>query len=444
MVPARYAQNGLDAIQTDTLLSDPPGTLQFVAFRTSGVQRTALRRNEGSSPLFRNRRPTKETLGFVGQNAVLVGATPAGVSCKTDPAALFDLGMRVQHMGRPARPWFRRSVGQWYITFMGNQIPLGVTDPEARDAALAAFAAFLDAQQKPPQPPNRPAAPIPDTPPSPTVAEAVASYLASDSVAAFALSTIRPVTRLARLLATRWGAERIDTIDLEAVKRDARTYGWSDDYRRNYLATVETIFKHAGRVIDLGKPPRGSAGAEIIIDEETHRLALQAARGIPDLPPLLECLRHSGARPAEIHTLTVAAVNWQSATASLKHHKTAGKTKKPKLLVFTKAAMAILEKQRAKYGEGRLFRNGNGGPWSCGSLTRAVWRVSKTIGRPYRCYGQRHTFATNLLLAGVPETHVAALLGHSDTKMVNSHYSHVGSMSNVLRDAAEKANRIAG
>jgi integrase len=41
-------------------------------------------------------------------------------------------------------------------------------------------------------------------------------------------------------------------------------------------------------------------------------------------------------------------------------------------------------------------------------------------------YGFRHSFATDALSNGVPEAHVAALLGHSSTTMLHRHYSHVG------------------
>jgi hypothetical protein len=41
---------------------------------------------------------------------------------------------------------------------------------------------------------------------------------------------------------------------------------------------------------------------------------------------------------------------------------------------------------------------------------------------------------------GVPETVVAALLGHGSTRMITQHYNHVSAQSRVLKDAVEKVS----
>ena len=51
-------------------------------------------------------------------------------------------------------------------------------------------------------------------------------------------------------------------------------------------------------------------------------------------------------------------------------------------------------------------------------------------------YGYRHGFATDALAAGVPDAHVAELLGHSSTAMLHKHYSHLATRVKVLTDAA--------
>ena len=53
-------------------------------------------------------------------------------------------------------------------------------------------------------------------------------------------------------------------------------------------------------------------------------------------------------------------------------------------------------------------------------------------------YGYRHTFATDALAHGVPDAHVAELLGHSGTAMLHRHYSHLTARSQALRDALGK------
>jgi integrase len=50
-------------------------------------------------------------------------------------------------------------------------------------------------------------------------------------------------------------------------------------------------------------------------------------------------------------------------------------------------------------------------------------------------YGLRHSFATDALERGVPDAHVAELLGHSGTAMLHKHYSHLGAKAQALREA---------
>ena len=51
-------------------------------------------------------------------------------------------------------------------------------------------------------------------------------------------------------------------------------------------------------------------------------------------------------------------------------------------------------------------------------------------------YGYRHTFATDGLANGLPETHVAELLGHGSMAMLHKHYAHLTAKAGVLRNAA--------
>jgi integrase len=65
-------------------------------------------------------------------------------------------------------------------------------------------------------------------------------------------------------------------------------------------------------------------------------------------------------------------------------------------------------------------------------------RVSAKVGRTVTAYPYRHTWATRALAAGIPDTHVAALLGHASTAMVHKHYSHVDANARLLRELVDK------
>lgn len=72
-----------------------------------------------------------------------------------------------------------------------------------------------------------------------------------------------------------------------------------------------------------------------------------------------------------------------------------------------------------------FFWSGESMPKSCvgdwqRSLKKLFLRAGVTTGHAHRF---RHTFATNLLLAGVPLDRVATLLGHTNSKITEKHYT---------------------
>jgi integrase len=58
-------------------------------------------------------------------------------------------------------------------------------------------------------------------------------------------------------------------------------------------------------------------------------------------------------------------------------------------------------------------------------------------------YGLRHAFTTRALTThGLPVPVVSALLGHKSMKMVDEHYNHSDQATDVLREAAARANAL--
>ena len=56
---------------------------------------------------------------------------------------------------------------------------------------------------------------------------------------------------------------------------------------------------------------------------------------------------------------------------------------------------------------------------------KIIARVEAAGGKRITAYAMRHTFPSNLLMAGVSDVKVARWLGHSDTRMVHRHYGHL-------------------
>lgn len=71
------------------------------------------------------------------------------------------------------------------------------------------------------------------------------------------------------------------------------------------------------------------------------------------------------------------------------------------------------------------FWSGEGKPKSCvGDWQRSLKKLFRLAGVPDgHAHRFRHTFATNLLLAGVPLDRVATLLGHTNSKITEKHYA---------------------
>ncbi|MBA3689720.1 MAG: tyrosine-type recombinase/integrase [Chloroflexi bacterium] len=75
---------------------------------------------------------------------------------------------------------------------------------------------------------------------------------------------------------------------------------------------------------------------------------------------------------------------------------------------------------------------------------RSVWRrimkaVAAVGGRVIHINGMRHSFASNLLNAGVSDVKVAKWLGHADTKMVHLHYGHLLGYDDCINQKATPA-----
>jgi integrase len=154
----------------------------------------------------------------------------------------------------------------------------------------------------------------------------------------------------------------------------------------------------------------------------------------------------AGARPCEVVGLTVESVDWPNCCQLLHRHKTYRHTGKARPLTFAPSAMMVLEKQRAKYGAGLLFRTRVGNAWTPNGIVKRLLVISERAGFRVVAYGLgRHSFATAALVNGVPDAMVAGLLGHTGTGMLSRHYSHVTANARAMRDAAERARgRAAG
>lgn len=331
-------------------------------------------------------------------------------------------------MARKSAPWFRAGRG-WYTTLKGKQTKLGDFPPDDIRAARDALDKLLTNNQTPE--------------PAPQPADDWRA-LVEEWLALKAKKKLKPKTladyrwNLDRFLAEFGHATRAE-ITAEALAEHAESFGWGNNQRRHYLGAAAAFLDWCGHPLKVERPVQKSAGAERIITEATHAKAVAAAGG--DVGPLLDFLWHTGARPLEACNLTAEEVDWSAGVATLREHKTSKKGHK-RLLYLSAQALDVLTAQRDKHGSaGPLFRNRFGAAFSRAGLTETVRRIAGKIGAKLTAYGYRHSYATRALELGLPDVHVAALLGHSSTKMIHAHYSHLDANARLLKDAAA---RIAG
>ena len=100
------------------------------------------------------------------------------------------------------------------------------------------------------------------------------------------------------------------------------------------------------------------------------------------------------------------------------------KTGTPVFCPLPRFVVAELENIRGTNAQ-HFFWSGAGKPKSCvGDWQRSLKKLFRLAGVPDgHAHRFRHTFATNLLLAGVPLDRVATLLGHTNSRITEKHYA---------------------
>jgi integrase len=276
-----------------------------------------------------------------------------------------------------------------------------------------------------------------------TVREAAKAFLA-DAGGRLRPNTLVWYRRVVGGLADAFGPERVDGVTHGRLGTWLARQAWGDTSKAHALGVLSVFFRWAEReglatgnpAGRIRKPQARSRGAEAVIPGDTHdRLLAHASGGFRQL---LVLLRETGARPCELARLTAADLDLPNGVARLADHKTAGKTRRPRLIFLTPEAAAVLGQLAEAHPDGPVLRNRNGVGWTKDAICGAFDRVGKRAGVRVTAYGYRHTFATRALAAGVPDAHVAALLGHTSTTMLHRHYSHLTHQAQSMRAALDR------
>ena len=89
-------------------------------------------------------------------------------------------------------------------------------------------------------------------------------------------------------------------------------------------------------------------------------------------------------------------------------------------------------------GEGRLFVNRKGRPFTTGWINSKFTRLSKKLGFKIFAYALRHTWISDALMRGVDPVTVATIAGH-DPVMTMKVYAHLHLNAGHMRQALARA-----
>ncbi|MCZ2340310.1 MAG: site-specific integrase [Bacteroidales bacterium] len=339
-------------------------------------------------------------------------------------------------------PWFWEAKNGWFVHLNGKRINLRVKGSENETEAVKAWHRLMA---------DGPKAPVKEEPKPEVTVKTVFDAFLADAKGRVKANTYATYDGLLKAVNEAHGGMRAEGFTVAvalAFANRPRKPAWSSSHRHNLLGAVATAFKWAaavGLITDnplkaMKRPPKASRGAKAVVSQDAHAKLMDAAN--PALRVLLTLLHATGCRPSELAKLTAADVDFPNAVAILQDHKTAGTTGKPRVVILTPKAVEVLREQAAVNLTGPLLRNARGGKWTKDGIGLAMRRASKAAGVKGIAYGYRHGFATDALAAGVPDAHVAELLGHSGTAMLHRHYSHLGGRARTLRQALENVRPV--
>lgn len=219
--------------------------------------------------------------------------------------------------------------------------------------------------------------------------------------------------------------------------------GWGLTTQAHVLSILDIAFRRAHRrgwiprnpLASITKPTRRSRGETAVITAEEHSQLLASASSA--FRKVLQVLHATGARPSEVSAITAENFDEDAGVVRLLDHKLAHRGKK-RTLYLTPQVIELLKQERGKFVTGPLLRNQRGNRWKKDAIVLAMRRLRKRTGIKATAYFYRHTLATDALANGVPEAHVAELLGHSSTQILHRVYSHLGTKSKLMGDSLRR------
>jgi integrase len=234
------------------------------------------------------------------------------------------------------------------------------------------------------------------------------------------------ITQSAPRVRSRPGAAqrfRAHQLDAEGLRRRRAT-------ANRALTILKAALNHAhhdGRTATADawaqvKAYRGVDAARLryLSDDEARRLVNVCSA---DFRLLVTAALLTGCRFGGLADLVTEDFNADAGTITIRTSKGG----KPRHVVLTDEGREFFARMQLRAGTNSpLLTKANGRSWSASDQQRplaAACAAARIASVTF--HGLRHTYASRLVMKGVPLPVVAAQLGHSDTRMVEKHYGHL-------------------
>ena len=143
-----------------------------------------------------------------------------------------------------------------------------------------------------------------------------------------------------------------------------------------------------------------------------------------DFRTLVQAALLTGARYGELIAMLVDDYHAASKTVLMRETKSG----KPRSAILSDEGVVLFDQVTAgRAGADPMFVKADGGPWKRWHQRRPLAEACSrgSIDPPSTFHVLRHTHASQLAMRGVPMAVIAAQLGHSDTRMTETHYAHL-------------------
>lgn len=144
----------------------------------------------------------------------------------------------------------------------------------------------------------------------------------------------------------------------------------------------------------------------------------------PDFAELIKAALLTGCRYGSLRFIKAGDVDLNARTAIVKITKNS----KPQIIRLTQKGCTFLKSiMKNKKARDWLFVKANGDPWKPSDQARRMKQACESADIIPRMgfHGLRDTFASHLVMSGVPLLTVSRLLGHADTRTTEKYYAHL-------------------